>query len=89
MNAGDTLRNTATDASEQIRELRAQVESLMRDRVTPAVSQAAGRAQDFARDARHIAEDQATALQGRVREQPLLAVAVAAGIGYLIGRISR
>ena len=76
------------DAKEQIRQLRDQVQSLMADRVTPALSDAAGRAQDAATQARDYASDKADLLSGRVRDQPLIAVLVAAGVGYLLGRIA-
>lgn len=76
------------DAKEQIRQLRDQVQSLMADRVTPALSDAAGKAQDAATQAREYASDKADQLSGRVRDQPLIAVLVAAGVGYLLGRIA-
>lgn len=76
------------DAKEQIRQLREQVQSLMADRVTPALSEAAGRAQDAATHARAYASDKADVLSGQVRDQPLIAVLVAAGVGYLLGRIA-
>jgi ElaB/YqjD/DUF883 family membrane-anchored ribosome-binding protein len=84
-----TMTDTVTDAKEQIARLREQVEMLMRDRVTPALAEVAGRAEGVARDAQDLARDQAEALSGQVRERPLVAILVAAGVGYLIGRIVR
>jgi ElaB/YqjD/DUF883 family membrane-anchored ribosome-binding protein len=89
----DTIRGAASDVSEsaqeQIRHLRAQVDTLMRERVTPVIAEAAGMAQDAARQAQEIARDQTEAFQGRVREQPLTSVLIAAGVGYLVGRLMR
>ena len=85
----DRVSETAGDAREQIRQLRDQVDSLMRERVTPMISDAAGRAQDAARQARDMAEDQAEAFSGRVRERPITSILIAAGVGYLVGRILR
>ena len=76
------------DAQAQIRQLREQVQSLMSDRVTPALSNAAGKAQDAATQARDYASDKADQLSGQVRDQPLIAVLVAAGVGYLLGRLA-
>jgi hypothetical protein len=77
------------DAHTQIARLREQVEALMRDRVTPAVSSAAGRAEAAVYDAADVVRGQADAMSGRVRAQPLLAVAIALGIGYVLGRTIR
>ncbi len=85
----DTMSDKANDAKEQIAKLREQVEVLMRDRVSPAIADAADRAGSTARAAADMAQDQAEALSGQVREQPLIALLVAAGVGYLIGRIIR
>ena len=41
------------------------------------------------RDAAATAREAAGTLSGRVREQPLVAVMVAAAIGYIVGRIGR
>jgi ElaB/YqjD/DUF883 family membrane-anchored ribosome-binding protein len=65
------------DAQDQIAALRDQVEALMRDRVNPAFQQA-----------RDTVQDQAEVLSDHVREQPLIALAVAAAVGFLLGRIS-
>ncbi|MBV8096373.1 MAG: hypothetical protein JOY71_15185 [Acetobacteraceae bacterium] len=89
MNTIDSVSDRASDTREQIARLREQVEMLMRERVTPALADAAGRAENAARAVTDTVSEQAEAISGRVREQPLIAVLVAAGIGYLIGRITR
>jgi ElaB/YqjD/DUF883 family membrane-anchored ribosome-binding protein len=77
------------DAKAQISQLRDQVQNLMSERVTPALSNAAGTAEDYARQARDMASDQAEMLSDQVRESPLAAILIAAGVGYLLGRIAR
>ena len=89
MNTVGSMSDKANDAKEQIAKLREQVEMLMRERVTPAIADVAGRAETTARAAAGMAQEQAEALSGRVREQPIIALLVAAGVGYLIGRIVR
>ena len=75
------------DAKEELAKLRAQVERLMEERVTPALAGAADQVQDYANRARETIEDQADAISDTVRERPLTAVAIAAAAGYLIGRL--
>ncbi len=87
--ASDTLKNASSDANEQIRELRRQVDSLMRDRVSPYLAETASRAQDYGRQAQEVASDQAEALSGQIRERPFVSILIAAVTGYLLGRISR
>ena len=70
------------DTERQINQLREQVETLMRERVTPTVTDIAGRAETAVRRGR----EQAEVVSGQVQERPLLAILIAAGIGYLIGR---
>lgn len=89
MNISDTTSNTIGNAEEQIARLRRQVEALMNDRVTPMVSNAAGRAEAALHTATDSVRGQADALSGQVKKQPLAAIAVAAGVGFLIGRIIR
>jgi ElaB/YqjD/DUF883 family membrane-anchored ribosome-binding protein len=77
------------DPKEQIAQLRAQVEQLMRDRVTPAVADAAGRAEEAAYQAKDYAQAKVETVTRNVRERPLTALAIAAGVGYFLGRVSR
>jgi ElaB/YqjD/DUF883 family membrane-anchored ribosome-binding protein len=69
------------DTQRQINQLRARVETLMKDRVTPAVTNVAGRADTAMRRGRERVE----AVSGQVQERPLLAILVGVGIGYLLG----
>jgi len=84
-----TMDSVTNDAKEQIAQLRRQVEQLMSERVTPVLADAAGRAQAVAQSATDMARDQAEAVSTRVRQQPLLAILIAAGAGYLVGRLFR
>ena len=77
------------DAKEQIAQLRDQVQQLMSERVTPALANVAGQAEAYARQAKDVYDDQTEALSERVRESPLVAVLLATGVGYLLGRIAR
>lgn len=70
------------DTQREINQLRAQVETLMRERVTPAVTDVAGHADTAIRRGR----EQVEAVSGQVQERPMLAILVAMGIGYLLGR---
>ncbi len=79
----------AEDAMAQIIRLREQVETLMRDRVSPAMGEAADRVEAAAHDAADALQGRADALAGVVRSQPLAAICIAAAIGFLIGRVGR
>lgn len=83
----DSASRTGEDAKDELAKLRAQVERLMEERVTPALAGAADQVQDYANRARESIEDQADALSDTVRERPLLAIGIATAAGYLIGRL--
>lgn len=94
--ASNTLNDASQDAKEQIAQLRDQVQSLMSERVTPALASAAdtaqkymGQAKEYVGQAQDIYTDQSEALSERVREFPIVAIMIAAGVGYLLGRIAR
>ena len=80
---------SVNDAKAEISRLRGQVQNLISDRVSPALSNAADTMSDYAGQARDMASDQADMLSDQVKESPLAAIMIAAGIGYLLGRITR
>lgn len=85
--ASSSANRISDDAREELAKLRAQVEKLMQERVTPALAGAADTAEDYARRARETIEEQADSVAATVRERPLIAVGIAALGGYLIGRL--
>lgn len=85
----DDANRTMEDASAQIARLREQVETLVKERVTPALADAAGRAESAMYGATGAVREQAEALSGRVRDRPMVAILIAAGIGFVIGRALR
>lgn len=77
------------DAQAQIARLREQVEALMKDRVTPAMADFAGRAESAVQSAGGMVRDQAQVVSGQVRDRPLIAILIAAAVGWAIGRAMR
>jgi ElaB/YqjD/DUF883 family membrane-anchored ribosome-binding protein len=76
-----TINEKATrtdDAMAQIVRLREEVDTLMRERVTPAVTAAV-----------EAARTQSDKLTGKVRGRPLTSIAIAGAVGYLMGRLGR
>jgi ElaB/YqjD/DUF883 family membrane-anchored ribosome-binding protein len=85
----DKASATMDDTHSQLAQLRRQMESLMNERVNPALHDAAAKAQTAAHQASDYTKVQAEALSGQVRSQPLVAVLIAAGAGFLLGRLFR
>jgi len=56
---------------------------LMRERISPAIADVAGRAET----AMGAVKDQAEAVSGQVRDRPITAVLVALAVGFAIGRV--
>lgn len=82
-------RGKLDDAQAQIARLRDQVETLMNDRVTPAVTDFAGRAETAVHTASGAVRDQAQVVSSRVKDQPLIAILIAAAVGWVVGRVIR
>lgn len=92
----DHANESGQDPHAEIAQLREQVQKLMNERVAPALSQAADTAKHYAETAKHYVhearetyDDQAEALSERVREAPVMAVLIAIGVGYVLGRVAR
>jgi ElaB/YqjD/DUF883 family membrane-anchored ribosome-binding protein len=83
--AGDQPENI----QDQIVRLRGQVEALLKEKVTPAVSAFAGRAEDAIQGATQTARHQADVVAGQVKEWPLVSLLIAAAVGWVIGRAMR
>ena len=86
---GESASDKPFDPIEEIAQLRRQIEQLVNERLAPALSDAARRAEATVRSAFELACEQAGAVSARTREQPLTALLIAAAIGYLIGRLTR
>ena len=89
MGASKKVQSVADDTTDQLISLRAQVEQLLSERVTPALSDAAGRAETAVNTARDYTSARADDVSKKVRGQPLVAIGVSAAVGYLLGRIAR
>ena len=85
----DTPRAYAADADTEIARLREKVETLMTDRVTPAVTQLASQAEDAAHAATDKVRENAERLSDTIKAQPLTAVGVAALVGFLFAGLVR
>ena len=85
----------AEDLAEQVAQLRAQLEALQAqvqeliDRVGPAVSNMAGRAEEAMQQAKDFTQAKIDAISDDVRERPLTALLLVAGVGYIVGRVTR
>jgi ElaB/YqjD/DUF883 family membrane-anchored ribosome-binding protein len=94
--ASDTTRTARAEASvaqfgedvqAEIARLRAQLDSLLQDRVSPALAEAASQAEDMAAEARDQIAEQAAALARTVRERPLVSLAAAAAAGFVLAKL--
>ncbi len=80
---------SADDAQAQIAALRKQVNQLMEDRLTPAFNDATSRASQAVNQASDYTRQQAAVVADQVRGSPLVAIALAGAIGYVLGRFIR
>ena len=85
----DRAKDVASDTQDQIQSLRSQVEQLLNQRVTPVLADAAGKAETAVHSARDITTSQVETVSAQVRDQPIIAIGIAAAVGYLIGRLAR
>ncbi len=89
MAASDTVHEAVQDAQSQIAALRKQVNQLMNERVAPKLADAAEKAEAAARHAGEYTKDKAEVVATQVRGRPLIAIAIAGAVGYVLGRFVR
>lgn len=89
MSLSSNTNRRLEDTQAQIDRLRQEVESMMKDRITPAVSNIADQAQERVSQAGRVVRDQSQYVSGRVKDQPLIAIGIAAVVGWVIGRLMR
>ena len=89
MSVSGTINDTAQDAQSQIAALRKQVNELMSQRVSPALSDAANKAQYATQQATDYTKEQVAVVAEQVRGRPLIAIAIAGAVGYVLGRFIR
>lgn len=77
------------DTHAEIAALRAKIETLMNDRVTPAVARVADKAEAAAHQATDSIRYQTERLSSAIREKPLTAVGLAALAGYVFAVMCR
>ena len=85
----ESAKSYAAEARAEIQELREKVETLMQDKVTPALSALACEAQAAAQAATDKAKEQVSRLSEAVKEQPLAAIGIAAAAGFVLALLYR
>ncbi|MBX5453254.1 MAG: hypothetical protein K6U10_04855 [Acidobacteriia bacterium] len=87
------MSNTETPETagvrDEIAELRRHLERLLSERVEPQLARAADTARTAAEAAGNVVKSDVEAILQQVRAHPVAALAVAAGLGFLIGRVWR
>ncbi|CAI3938796.1 unnamed protein product [Commensalibacter communis] len=77
------------NAQDEIVSLKKQVEDLLNDRVTPAIVQAADKADQVVHNTKEITDHQMKQVSDKVQSKPLIAIVLSVVIGYLLGRVIR
>ena len=85
----DNPTGEPSDLQAQIARLREQVEALMNERVTSTPGDAATLCQMPCCSAVKAVQQHAEDFSERIREQPLLALLIAVGAGFVLGRAFR
>lgn len=84
-----TAQGYAEDAKAELAQLRDKVETLMNERVTPALGAAASQAQAVARSASDEVRMQTERLSEAVQDRPLASIAIATMAGFVLASLMR
>ncbi|GBR51270.1 hypothetical protein AA106555_0489 [Neokomagataea thailandica NBRC 106555] len=85
----ENVEEIRKEAQEQIDSLRAQVEQLLKEVVTPNLLKAADKTDTAVANARKFKDYELENVSTRVRSQPIAAVLISAAVGFVLGRFSR
>ncbi len=85
----NAAQNYADDARAEIAALREKVDYLMNKRVSPALANLAHDAEAIAQNASDTVKAQATRLTDNVKEQPIMALGIAAAVGFMLATLVR
>ncbi|MBX6742961.1 MAG: hypothetical protein IRY87_13050 [Acetobacteraceae bacterium] len=85
--AGRRLRERGEDTRGELRRLWSQLEDLVERRITPAASDAARAAGDYAREGRDMALDMADHLRDAARARPLVAIGIAVAATWIVASL--
>ena len=85
----DKAMDKTEDLAAQVARLQAQVDALMGAPAAPDLTGFVGRAEAAMADAGGALREEASAICEHVRNRPLISLAIAAGIGWVIGRAMR
>ncbi len=88
-NMSNTYQGLEADANAELAKLRDKVETLMSERVTPALASMANKAEDAAHNAREKLRDGTDSFIETVREKPLTSIGLAALAGFVIASLVR
>jgi ElaB/YqjD/DUF883 family membrane-anchored ribosome-binding protein len=83
--ARDTIREKGTQVRQELND----IGRMARDAATETFEDLRSRGMHTYEDVRNIGMDKARELEEQVRREPLLSIAIAAGVGYLLGRFVR
>ena len=86
--AKDAAREWTDDMQGELSRLRGEVDRLLRERVSPALSDAAETAGDYAQRAKDVAVRQGEQAAAVVKENPLVTVGLVAAVAFLLGRLT-
>jgi len=89
----DAMGSATDDALEQIRQLRAQLDELLSERVQPMARDAAAKLGAGLHDAREqagrLAGEELAMVTRQVRDRPITALLAAAAVGFVLARLTR
>lgn len=86
--AKDEIRDWSDDVQGELAHLRDEVDRLAEEPIASVLAGAAATVEDYAQQARNVIAGQAEQVSAMIKERPLIAIGLAAALGYLVGRLS-